>query len=291
MRAWFREGSGGFRMQVGVDYTHVIMTRFNVARAKHQDPVRLDPDWLAGRFDLFEKYCLPSVAAQAGAGAFHWLVYFDEATPAAVRARIEACRARVPFVPCFTGLVTADYWPASIAAAVPSRTPWLVTTRFDNDDALAADHLARLQAALAGQGAPVRGSLNFPSGFVLEGGKLYALTHLANSFASWLEPWDARTRTAMSINHLKMARLGPVRQLAGPPAWLQVVHGGNVSNKVRGRRVPAEAAAGRFPASALAGLRRASGIEITLENLVLTPVRSARDTAVAALRGHARVVR
>jgi Putative rhamnosyl transferase len=276
-------------MQVGVDFTHVIMTRFNVARPKRQEPIRLDPDWLAGRFDLFERYCLPSVAAQTARG-FHWLVYFDEETPEPIRARIEACRRVFPFVPCFTGPVGGDYWPASIGAAGAARTPWLLTTRFDNDDALSADHVARLQAAL-GQGAPVRGSLNFPRGFVLEGGKLYALTHLASAFASWLEPWDDKARTAISINHLKMARVGPVRQLEGPPAWLQVVHGGNVSNKIRGRRVGPEAAAGRFPTAALAGLRAASGIEITLENLVLTPIRSARDTAVSMMRGHERVVR
>ena len=142
------------------------------------------------------------------------------------------------------------------------------------------------------RGESQRGSLNFPQGFVLdEGGKLYALTHLANSFASWLEPWDAKARTAISINHLKMTRVGPVRQLDGAAAWLQVVHGGNVSNKVRGRRVAPEAAAGRFPAAALADLRGASGIEIALENLVLTPIRSARDTAVSMMRGHERVVR
>ena len=60
-----------------------------------------------------------------------------------------------------------------------------------------------------------------------------------------------------------------------------MVHGGNVSNKVRGRRVPPAEAAGRFPAAALADLRPASGLEIALENLLLTPIRSARDTAVS----------
>jgi len=277
-------------MQVGVDFTHAIMTRFNVARPKRSDPVRLDPEWLAGRFDLFEKYCLPSVAAQT-ARDFHWLVYFDAATPEPLRARIEACRRIFPFVPCFASEVTAAFWPRSLREALPGRTPWILTTRFDNDDALSADHVARLQAAVAGLEAPRRGSLNFPRGFVLEGSRLYALTHLANPFASWLEPWDAKTRTAISINHLKMTRVGPVTQLEGPAAWLQVVHGGNVSNKVRGRRVPPEMAAGRFPAPALADLRRTSGLEAALENFLLTPFRSARDTAVSMVRGHEQVVK
>ena len=279
-------------MKVGVDYTHAIMTRFNVERPKRHDPIRLDPDWLAGRFELFEKYCLPSVAAQT-AGGFTWIVYFDAATPEPLKARIEACRRIFPFVAYFAGGISAEFWPRSLAETLggEGRTPAILTTRFDNDDALAADHVARLQAAVSGQGAPGRGSWNFPEGFVLEGGKLYALTHEANAFASWLEPWDARTRTAISINHLKMTRVGPVTQVGGGPGWLQVVHGGNVSNKVRGRRVAPGGGAGRFPASALADLRPASGAEIALENLILTPVRSARDTLVSMVRGHERVVK
>ena len=281
-------------MQVGVDFSHVIMTRFNVARPRRHDPMRLDPGWLAGRFDLFEKYCLPSVAAQTAAG-FTWIIYFDEATPQPLRDRIEACRRVYPFVPYFAAAIDAAFWPRSLAETLvetgPGRTPWLLTTRFDNDDALATDHVARLQAAVSRQDPPVRGSLNFPRGFVLEGGRIYALTHLANAFASWLEPWTDKTRTAFAINHLKMARLAPVAQIDGGAAWLQVVHGGNVSNKVRGRRVGPDEAADRFPAAVLAGLRRSSRLEIALENLLLTPIRSARDATVSRVRGHERAVK
>ena len=59
-------------------------------------------------------------------------------------------------------------------AGPAQKTPWLLTTRFDNDDALAGDFVARLQAAVAAAAPPARGSWNFPRGFVLEGGKLYA---------------------------------------------------------------------------------------------------------------------
>jgi hypothetical protein len=277
-------------MRVGVDFTHAIMTRFNVARPKRHEPIRLDPVWLTRRFDLFEKYCLPSVAAQTSRD-FHWIVYFDAATPQPLLDRIEACRRVFPFMPCFTSeVIGAAFWPRSLEE-LPGRTPWILTTRFDNDDSLSVDHVARLQAAVARQDPPRRGSLNFPSGFVIKGGRLYALTHLANPFASWLEPWDEKTRTAISINHLKMGRMGPVEQIEGPAAWLQVVHGGNVSNKVRGRRVPPATADGRFPASALADLRQTTGLEVALENLLVTPLRSARDLGVSIVRGHERVVK
>lgn len=269
-------------MQIGQDVTHAILTRFNVARPKRQDPIRLDPVWLARRFDLFERYCLPSVAAQT-TRAFHWNVYFDEATPPAFRDRIEACRAVFPFTAVFTPVIDAAGWPASVAATIPDRTPWLVTTRFDNDDALAIDHVARLHAALAGAEAR-RGAFNFAAGFVLEDGRLYALEHPSNAFASWLEPWDAETRTAVSIHHMRLADYGPVTQIDGPGAWLQVVHGGNVSNKVRGWRTDPAAARGRFPDAVLGPLAPVSPLGRALENLAVTPLRAGRDAALALLR-------
>ena len=277
-------------MRVGPDFTHVIMTPFNVERPKSHDPQRLESDWLSRRLDLFERYCLPSVAAQTAA-QFTWVVYFDAATPWPLRERIMASQRVHPFVSCFGGTIGAAFWPRSLEETLPARSPWLLTTRLDSDDALASDHIARLQAAVSRQEPPVRGSWNFPQGFVRKGGRIYALTHQANAFASWLEPWDDKTRTAISIAHLKMSRVGPITQIDGAAAWLQIVHGGNISNKVRGRRVAPAQAAGRFPDLALAGLRPASRLEIALENLLVTPGRTARDAAVLALRGYDQVIK
>ncbi len=272
-------------MRNGTDYTHAILTRFNVARPKLQDPIRLDPAWLAERFELFERYCLPSIAAQTTRD-FTWIVYFDEGTPAAFRDRIEACRAVFPFTAYFTPVIDAAGWPRSLIETIPARTPWIVTTRFDNDDALAMDYAARLHAHLEGH-APVRGSLNFTEGMILQEPRLYALTHPTNAFGSWLEPWDESTRTGVSIHHMKMREFGPVAQIGGPAAWLQVVHGGNISNKVRGRRVDPAAQRDRFPAALLAGAEAPSRAERLLDDLLLAPLRRGRDAAVARFRRHA----
>lgn len=47
-------------------FEHLIITRFNLnlyARDKHDAPTRTER-WLEHRFEIFERYCLPSVAAQ-----------------------------------------------------------------------------------------------------------------------------------------------------------------------------------------------------------------------------------
>ena len=79
------------------NYSHFIITRFNLnlyAQDKHDLPTRTDR-WLEHRFEVFERYCLPSVAAQTS-GNFTWLCLFDAATPESCRRRIEGYKARCP---------------------------------------------------------------------------------------------------------------------------------------------------------------------------------------------------
>jgi hypothetical protein len=270
-------------MAAAPDFTHVIMTRFNLATPGRESDIRNRPGWLAGRFDLFERYCLPTLAAQT-VQDFEWVIYFDEGTPAEFRERIERCRAVRPFTPYYTPLFPADGWPRSLRETLPAPRPWLLTTRLDNDDGLAVDFVARLHAAVRTAGAPERGSFNFTNGFIMEGPRLYALAHPSNAFGSWLEPWDDAMRTAPSIHHMHMAEHGPVTQIDGPGAWLQVVHGGNVSNRVRGRRVGLREAQGRFPPAPIAQLRPAGRAEMLLENLALAPLRANRDRAASLAR-------
>ncbi len=276
-------------MTPGIDFTHVVMTRFNMPTPGRESQIRNRPGWLEGRFDLFERYCLPSIAAQtAPRENFHWMIFFDVETPQPFRDRIAECQKVFPFKPYFTEFFQAEGWPRSVRETLAPTTPWLLSTRFDSDDALSSDHVARLQAALAATKPAGRVSLNITEGIILEAGRVYAHSHPCNAFASWFEPWDAEARTCMSINHMRMAEVGPIQQVGGKAGWLQVVHGGNVSNKVRGRRVAPAAVRDLFPEAVLGPLKPASGAEISLENIVLTPLRSARDALVARLRGQGR---
>lgn len=78
-------------------FEHLIITRFNLnlyARDKHDAPTRTER-WLAHRFEVFERYCLPSVAAQTNPN-FRWLCLFDAATPAAYRRRIGGYQSVCP---------------------------------------------------------------------------------------------------------------------------------------------------------------------------------------------------
>lgn len=269
---------------MSTDFTHIIMTRFNLATPGRESRLRNRPGWLEERLVLFQRYCLPSVAGQTER-RFHWVIYFDKDTPAAIRDRVEGLRTLGGFIPYYTGLFPAEGWPRSLHELFGLETGRVLTTRLDNDDALALDHVARLHSAVRQRGHE-RGAYNFTRGCILHRGRLYGLTHPTNAFFSWLDHAGPGLRTAPNIQHMDIANHGPVHQIGGPAAWMQVVHGGNVSNRVRGRRIRPAALQGSFPPEVTATLAPAGRLAVAMENALLTPVRAGRDWAITAL--HAR---
>lgn len=264
--------------------THVILTRFNLATPGRESELRNQPGWLTQRFALFEEVCLPSMAAQSSR-AFHWIVYFDEHTPESFLKRIDTLRQTVPFIPYFTGLFPSAGWVRSLEEVIPTRSPLLLSTRLDNDDALARDYVARIQAEAAQYAGSLPVSLNFYNGFIRTENALYAIRHSRNAFFSRLCRWEPGMVVANGIQHMDLERYGPVIQIEGPGAWLQVVHGQNVSNKVRGWRIPLSKGRDRFPDSCLSGLSEGNTLPILLENVIRSPLRAARDRTIDMVRG------
>lgn len=275
---------------------HVLMTRFNMATPGREAAIRNQPDWLATRFQLFEEFCLPSVAAQSSRD-FIWIIYFDKDTPQAFKDRIATLQREVRFEAYYTGLFPASGWPRSLVEVLGPLPPVVLTSRLDNDDALAVDYMARTRAAaemhapaLAAGPVPPTGprvGIVLTNGFIRSPSGAYAITHDCNAFTSWLERTENpdTLMTAMGIAHMEAASAGPLVQVPGPGGWLQVVHGGNVSNKVRGRRVSPEALRERFHSGALAGLAPATSTALALENGVFSPLRNGRDRLIGLAKG------
>ena len=271
-----------------VPLPHILMTRFNLATPGREASIRNKPDWLSTRFKLFEEFCLPSVAAQTVKN-FTWIVYFDKDTPEAFKQRVAALQRDVPFEAYYTGLFPASGWPESLSAVLGALPDQVLTSRLDNDDALAYDYMERTAKAAQGLMADPRTGIVITNGFIRSTSRAYRINHTCNAFTSWLERTDlpAPPLTAMGISHIDAAQFGPLIQVPGEGGWLQVVHGGNVSNKVRGLRVPPELLAARFHAGALEGLEASSPVVIGVDNVVLNPLREGRDR----LFGMARSVR
>lgn len=217
-------------------FQHVLLTRFNVRIFGSRG---LDPAWLAHRFRFFERICFPSVMTQS-ATDFRWILFCDTTTPdwalARLRALIAADRRVEPVL--IDGPDTPEVLQAAITSGLPPEATHLVTSRLDNDDGLARRFMETVQEQFAGQEYEF---VNFPEGHTCFQGRVYGWRHPSSPFLSLVERLtgpDRGCRTVMCEPHQEVAARCPVRQVECGPAWLQVIHGQNAWNMVRGADRP-----------------------------------------------------
>ena len=265
-------------------FEHVILMRFNV-RTKHaaearDSAIRSERDWLDRRFDLFERICLPTIVGQS-AKNFSLHVYFDSQT---ADKYIDRFKFITVGLPCIV-LNTCDFFDAEVASAGVSRrlagvTRFVLTTRLDNDDGLHCDFVRNVQAEVRQGGE----AINFPYGLVLAEGAMYRSKQDSNAFISVLEPRDD-LKTVLQVSHNQLSKRFVIRNVTTKPMWLQHVHGGNVSNKIRGKRLPASALPEGFDSIKLNSLIKPIGNPtVAFENATAGTMRAGRDLVAKALR-------
>ncbi len=266
---------------------HFILTRFNVPTKGREAEFRARKGWLARRFDLFETFCLPSIAGQTICD-FRWIIYFDSETPSEYRTRIQAAQHIIPFIALFREEVPLDGVIADVRALLPEGCTRILTTRLDNDDALASDFAETLRRAA--DAAPDGTALNLPYGYAWRNGWVYAAEDQSGPFASVVESASAY-QTIWARPHALLGELFVLRQIQAPPSWLQVVHGDNVTNRVKGRRRPSKVLQGRFTLKAYDEARDPSRLAIFIENLIRYPLRQLREAVVRGIKPFLKVVR
>ncbi|MCL2514632.1 MAG: glycosyltransferase [Microbacteriaceae bacterium] len=258
---------------------HVIVTRFNLPSRGFEAPIRAAEGWLRERIALFEHHTVPSVLAQRAAD-FRWVVYLDAAGPGWLTERMSALAAEGVLTPLYRDHeVGAAEVLADLRALIAAPRPWLLTTNLDNDDALAVDFTARLQAAPRPAGD--RCAVYLADGVVAHGARNHLLRDPENAFCSVLERWDGAV-TCWADWHNRLGRAMPVVSLRGAPAWLQVIHGRNVSNRVRGRLVDASGLVDLLPT--IDASVRPSRADVAADALLRAPLRAAEGRARAGAR-------
>jgi hypothetical protein len=255
------------QMRSGLD--HILLTRFNLPSKGHESLVRAQEDWLKNRVGLFERYCLPSVETQT-CQRFSWIIYFDPQSPEWLLDRVLGHERKGHFNPFFREEVPLEDLLSDIRAVVGhQRGTELLTTNLDNDDSLALDFVARVQGAVR-VGDPM--AIYIGDGLIRRSDILYRHLDQHNAFCSVRESWDAPVTCWTDWHNLLPERM-PAVVLRGNPGWLQVIHGANVSNRVRGRRTHPVHYRALFP-----GL---------LDDLPETPTRQIAGDALLALPGRA----
>ena len=224
-------------------FDHVLLTRFSAVLAPGLPPQ--DEDWLYYRLGFFVDACLPSVLSQQGAAPFDWLVLLDDRCSERFRAEVEAL-ADGAFTPVWSHEPFRRNGFAEHVLATGADRPHLITTRIDSDDAMAVDFMASVQAQFAGQ---ERLFVSFPRGVQIDrSGAVYRADILSNPFLSLIE----RRRegeaplTVFAAKHARARGTAPVREVAAPVMWAQVLHGRNLANIATGPRVHPRVIGERF---------------------------------------------
>ncbi len=214
-------------------FAHFILTRFNLPLKSGPSAPRMgvDEGWLARRFELFERVCLPSVDRQTE-GAFQWLVFMDWATPLAFKEKMAALTVRHDFL---RPVYCSQFDEETVLAEIRRREEpggVRITTPLDNDDALHPRMIERVQELAQPRLAALdlnRGFLvAFPIGCCERNGDFYVCRDRRNSFASFVSAPEC-SRTVMQAEESV-----PVVVKHAWPMWCQTIHGDNVSNRLRG---------------------------------------------------------
>lgn len=272
-----------------------INTRFNMVMKggiQHTDksgrPTRTD-EWLKGRFELFERVCLPSLMAQTDTD-FHWLVFFSDRTPEPFLTRIAELQQRFPpFIPCFL----PDHqqqerrFKMEVHARIEPTDEHIISARIDNDDAFHRTFIERLRNEFHGQDDEI---INFLNGiqYDRDNGVLVTVRKASNPFIARIERVKEGTvLTVLDLMHHHAAASGLLRDVDTIPVWLQLIHKGNLENEITSARVQFRWDLEKeFGIPGPTRINAIRSIALVLKHrLVMAPMRSTRRALRRLLKG------
>jgi hypothetical protein len=220
-------------------FTHYLITRFNVPvknwdRDKHGKPT-LDEIWMKERLFLFTTYCVPTIAYQS-VEEFTWIVYCDILTDPGYLNTIRQEVQKVPGAQLrlagdFTSLlVDLREWLSN------ATTPYVITSRVDNDDGLGEDYIKTVQAHFEERDMTI---IN------LNGGVLYDTqrklmtrfnTVKLNHYGSLIEETDNRGEnlTVLGYPHHHPPEEANVVEVPIRFGWLKIIHSRNLKSRTSG---------------------------------------------------------
>ena len=202
-------------------FKHFILTRFNQGIYDRPDAEA----WMEDRMELFKATC-ESVLIQDV--EFEWVIEIDSRTPQSVRDVITHDDDRIDL---FDSRITNYFeWFNR------PNEPWIITSRFDNDDIYLPGALRAIQSCFTAQEIVI----DIPY-YQKKGNDLYTSARpTPNSpFLSLIEKSDKEViRTCYARPHNLMSQDWPVGIFASRDVLAyMVIHGNNLGNRIVGEKI------------------------------------------------------
>lgn len=243
-------------------FGHYLITQFNVPvsgwSADKTGTVTRDPAWMQHRLRLFADFCKPTVAGQSLKN-FRWLIWLDPHTPDADLVFIRSLIRDIQDAEIHFAASQADLAQQLRAMLAADPSPFVITSRLDNDDGLSPQYIRTIQASFQ----PVDKLLLNITGGLLYDVHRKVLTRLRllrlNHFTSLVEAnhHDGKLLTVIGFPHHTPPANVRVQDISEPYGWLKIVHERNVSSRTKGiplLAIPVEASfpvpVGLMPVSA-----------------------------------------
>lgn len=225
-----------------MNFKHYILTRFNINisflnnKFPFKDPNNppnmriLDEDYLEERFNLFEKYTLPSIKKQSNQN-FKWIILFHKRTPNKFLNRIKELKKVYNFVDLYLddhdSFNFSDYCKKH-----EDISDMYITTRLDNDDIIDEDFCYKIQK-YANENLH-ECFLSFPYGAKLDlnFSKQFDINYKFNHFISMI---GSNENTILNFNHAAIDKIGKeiVYLKTKRPMWIEIIHQSNVINEIK----------------------------------------------------------
>ena len=225
-----------------------VLTRFNLcfnlSHFKHSKfgiPTHTQK-WLEERFDLFDKYCFPSLLDQTDKG-YIWICMFDINTPFQFYKKIKTYRELLPcFLPLFMTTEEAMNLGELLIPVIKrnhTSDTNLITIRLDNDDALNIHYVKRIKS-IAQQFKSVNHVISFKYGAQYYPNKNLAFripytdNHFLTLFVSNKE--KCKVFHVLQFDHsVKEKYPYPLYVINNKKdvMWLEVIHNNNVGNEIK----------------------------------------------------------
>lgn len=176
----------------------------------------------ARRLALLQGVTVPSMKAQTNRD-WTWVVLLERNDPLEAQRRAAFDSVGVPVIYLYADpAIVSLYWAGWAEAIGTSDEPTL-TTRLDDDDALAPDFIERIRSAA--ESAEIEGRVVWmlPEGFRVYRGRYAPMRHEANSWATLQVP-PGDSAVIYDFPHKRIAGYAPIRLIDDKPAWLFVRH-------------------------------------------------------------------
>ena len=213
------------------DFQHVLITHFNLPLFGSLKG--LEEKWLKDRFNLFDKYCFPSVFNQTNKD-FIWFVYFNDKTPKKYMKKIQKYQEEFEnFTPVFCSTKEQyDIKEKKLAQSFKKDSDWVLTTMLDNDDMLNKNYINEIQNSFYKKHFSF---LDFIHGYNYDVNNCHLKKRIYehNPFSSCIKKADKIDKLSFG-DHPGIYKLGCVKSIRTKPMWCAITHGDNVSNHMKG---------------------------------------------------------